>query len=317
VSTKAGQLQNHAALASAGQQHFESLLLKIVEHAYQVSPTDNLILTGGCALNSTFNGKVLQDTLFEELHVPPAPGDDGTAVGAALLAWSLDTGSVPERGQVMPYLGTTMDRSEVERCARYSGFRNTRRATPITARHIASRIAEGAVVAVAAGRAEFGPRALGNRSILADPRDPEMGDRINSRVKFRETFRPFAPAVLHSEGGTYFEHYRYSPYMSQTLRWRPEHARYVPAVVHHNGTGRVQSVIPAENSPIGSILESFAGLTGIPILLNTSLNVMGKPLCSTAGDAISCFTTSDIDLLLLDDLLIDKRLPDPNNDEII
>jgi carbamoyltransferase len=156
------------------------------------------------------------------------------------------------------------------------------------------------------GRSEFGPRALGNRSILADPRPADIQDRINHTVKFREGFRPFAPSILDEAGPDYFEAYRTSRYMERTLRFRPEVRRLVPGVVHADGTGRLQSVRREWNPRFHGLIEAFRALTGIPLLLNTSLNIMGKPIVHSLEDCLGLFLTTGIDVLVVDDILMEK-----------
>src|SRR5262249_54997606 len=167
-------------------------------------------------------------------------------------------------------------------------------------------LAQGKLVAWMQGRAEFGPRALGNRSILADPRPAAMKDKINSLVKFREEFRPFAPSILHEFGPDYFENYQESPYMERTLRFRDEVKDRVPAVVHVDGTGRLQTVKREWNERFFKLIEAFRQITGVPLLLNTSLNVMGKPIVHSVEDALALFFTTGLDALAIGDYLIEK-----------
>ncbi|MGH8532131.1 MAG: carbamoyltransferase C-terminal domain-containing protein, partial [Gammaproteobacteria bacterium] len=155
-------------------------------------------------------------------------------------------------------------------------------------------------------RAEFGPRALGNRSILADPRLSEMKDRLNREVKFREEFRPFAPAILHEYGEEYFENYQESPYMERTLRFKQEVRAKVPAVVHVDGTGRLQTVKREWNARFHALIEAFHRLTNVPLLLNTSFNIMGKPMVHTVEDALAVFFTTGMDALVIEDYLLEK-----------
>jgi carbamoyltransferase len=173
-------------------------------------------------------------------------------------------------------------------------------------RRTAELLAQGRIVGWMQGRAELGPRALGHRSILADPRRPDMKDRINSAVKFREEFRPFAPSILHEHGPEYFERYQDSPYMERALVFRPEVREKVPAVVHVDGTGRLQSVRREWCERFHQLLTDFHGITGVPLLLNTSFNVMGKPLVHSVEDAVAAFLTTGLDALVIDDYLIEK-----------
>jgi carbamoyltransferase len=170
----------------------------------------------------------------------------------------------------------------------------------------ADLLAEGKALGWIQGRAEFGPRALGNRSILADPRRGDVRDRINAIVKFREQFRPFAPSILDEHGCEYFESYQVSPYMERALVWRREVRSHVPAVVHVDGTGRLQSVRREWNEPLHALLSAFHRRTGVPVLLNTSLNVIGKPIVHTLEDALGLFCTTALDALIVDDVIIEK-----------
>jgi carbamoyltransferase len=297
-----------AALARAGQRVFEELLSQLCRNARELSRSTNLVLTGGCALNSSANGKLLARTGFDRLYVPSAPADDGNAIGAALLAYFEDHPSEsPKAKHQSPYLGSRMSGETLERTARVSGFRRVERLEPrALCDAVAEQLAAGALVGWVQGRAEFGPRALGNRSILADPRQAAMKDRINDAVKFREEFRPFAPAILAEHAATYFEDYQEAPYMERTLRWRPEVRGQVSAAVHVDGTGRLQTVHADWNPLFHGLLSRFYEKTGVPVLINTSFNVMGKPIVHSVEDAIAVFATSALDLLVIEEYLFAK-----------
>jgi carbamoyltransferase len=170
----------------------------------------------------------------------------------------------------------------------------------------AELLAAGKIIGWVRGRAEFGPRALGNRSILADPRSATIKKDINSRVKFREQFRPFAPAILHESGPEFFEDYEESPYMERTLRFRPEVVDRVPGVVHADGTGRLQTVKEEWNQPFYRLIAHFRELTGVPLVLNTSFNVMGRPIAHSVEDVLSVFLSSGIDAVFIDGILMEK-----------
>jgi len=265
-----------------------------------------LLLGGGCALNSAANGRLLADTPFEHLYVPSAPADDGTALGAAWLAWRQDHPRTPlPPGPLSPYLGSAIDTVRLKALLRHGGLPAERRPDDLE-EAVAAELAAGEIVAWMQGRAEFGPRALGNRSILADPRDPGMKTRINAGVKGRESFRPFAPAILDEYGPDYFHDYQTSPYMERALRFRSEIAARVPAVVHVDGSGRLQSVRREWNPRFHRLLTAFQRRTGVPLLLNTSLNRMGKPMVHSVEDAVALFLTSGIDLLVIDDWILRK-----------
>ena len=194
----------------------------------------------------------------------------------------------------------------LSRLLQFSGLEVERLDEEALCRVVADHLAAGRIVGWVQGRAEFGPRALGNRSILADPRSATVKDRINARVKFREEFRPFAPSILAEHGPAYFEDFQMSPYMERTLRFRDEVVARVPGVVHVDQTGRLQTVTVEDNPRFHRLISRFHEVTGVPVLLNTSFNVMGKPIAHSVEDAISVFYTSGIDLLVIEDHLIVK-----------
>lgn len=295
-----------ADLARCGQDVFEEMMLVPLAEARALSPSRNLVLTGGCALNSSFNGKALERAGFDALHVPSAPADDGNAVGAALLAWAHDHPDAPApRGVLSPYLGSSVPIEPLERIAAHEP-RMRRMEEAALIEETAGLLAAGKLVGWVQGRAEFGPRALGNRSILADPRSAGAKATINAKVKYREAFRPFAPAILAERGPDWFEAHQESPSMERALRWREEKRGLVPAVVHEDGTGRLQSVRRERNPRFHALIEAFDRLTGVPVLLNTSFNIMGKPILHTAEDALLMFHTTGIDVLVVEDWIMVK-----------
>lgn len=294
-------------LACSGQLVFEDWMTLLLKNLAAMELSDNLVLTGGCALNSTYNGMVLERTPFKRLHVFAAPADDGNAIGAALLAYRRDHPEwVPAAAVHTPYLGSSLSREVLKNVVQFdSGKHLTEH--PGTIHKVAARaLADGKIIGWVQGRAEFGPRALGNRSILADPRHPDIKDRINSRVKFREEFRPFAPAILHEHGPEYFENYQESPYMERTLRFRPEVIDRVPGVVHVNKTGRLQTVRREWNERFHALVQEFHALTGVPLVLNTSFNVMGKPIIHSVEDALAVLHTTGLDAVALEDYWVEK-----------
>jgi carbamoyltransferase len=297
-----------ADLAFTGQVVFSEIMERLLRHLHGLGLSRNLVLCGGCALNSSFNGTVLGRTPFEALHVPSAPGDDGNALGAALLAWQSDHAGepLPRRDSASPYLGSRASSETLAHLVRFGGFPKLRH-LPGTVHEEAARIvAEGGILGWFQGKAEFGPRSLGNRSILADPRSASMKERINARVKFREEYRPFAPSILHEHGPAYFEDYQESRYMERTLKVREEMRGRIPAVVHVDGTARLQTVKREWNPRFHALVERFHEITGVPALLNTSFNVMGKPIVHSVEDALATFLTSGIDALVIEDTLVEK-----------
>lgn len=297
--------QANADLAFTAQQVFEELLYEFLEQAHRRWGAENLILTGGCALNSSANGKILSSGPFKRLHVPMAPGDDGNSVGAALLDWQAAHPMERVPRFTSPYLGSSIADEAVARLSAFGISPDfVARDMDDLASHVADELAAGAVAGWMQGRAEFGPRALGSRSILADPRPHGIRDRLNASIKLREEFRPFAPSILHEHGPDYFEDYTYSPYMERTLRWRPGKAP--SGVCHVDRTGRLQSVTRDVNPAFHALLAAFHRKTGLPILLNTSFNVMGRPMVHDIEDAIGVFMTSDLDLLVLKNMVFRK-----------
>ncbi|MBV1857486.1 MAG: hypothetical protein KUG77_03675 [Nannocystaceae bacterium] len=296
-----------ADLAHTGQVVFGELLTALLTNALGHCPSPRLALAGGCALNSAWNGRITVDSPIEALHVPCAPGDDGNALGAALLAFHEDHRDVPvSSSAATPYLGSRLSQERIRQVVEYGGLGAEALCDAEMLPRVASMLADGKLVGWAQGRAEFGPRALGHRSILADPRDPGMKDRINGEVKFREGFRPFAPSILPEHGQAYFEDYQASPYMDRALRVRPEMRDRIPAVVHEDGTARLQTVNEEWAPRYARLLREFHRLTDVPILLNTSFNVMGKPIVHTVEDALAVFHTTGLDALVLEDTLIIK-----------
>ncbi len=296
-----------ADLAHTGQRYFSDLVIELCNALHLACPSQHLVLGGGCALNSACNGHLLEHTPFFQLHVPSAPADDGTALGAAWLAWHQDhPGQRYPAGLLSPYLGSGIDAPRLQALLRHGGL-DTEHHPGDLCPVVAQALMSGKLVGWMQGQAEFGPRALGNRSILADPRDPSMKDRINAQVKFRESFRPFAPAILDNHGPQYCHDYQSSPYMERALIFKTDAAKKVPAVVHVDGTGRVQSVRRDWNPGFYELLQCFHHLSGVPVLLNTSLNRMGKPIVQSVEDAVALFMTSGLDLLVIEDYVFRKR----------
>jgi carbamoyltransferase len=298
-----------ADLALAGQTVYSEVALDVLRDVERMNLSENLVLGGGCALNSSFNGQIVGKTSFKRLYVPSAPADDGNAVGAAMLAFRDGGGKLnkknPDHFQT-PFSGSSIDTGTLRRMERLGRISKLRHRPLTFIDETAARLAEGKLVAWIQGRAEFGPRALGNRSILADPRGRDMKERINARVKFREEYRPFAPSILHEHGDEYFEHYQETPYMERTLYWRTGVIDKVPAVVHEDRTGRAQTVKEEWNPIFYRLIKAFYQLTGVPILLNTSLNIMGKPIVHSIEDVLSLFYTTGLDVLVIHDYVIEK-----------
>jgi carbamoyltransferase len=301
------KLEELAEVAYTGQVFFADLVTQLLSHLREVTQCDNLTLAGGCALNSSFNGTVTQRTEFKQVYIPPAPADDGCALGAAWLAYH-ESSPQPQKPPKLlsPYTGSAIKDDAVDRLIRFNRSLNIKHLPDSITAETAQLLADGKLVGWAQGRAEYGPRALGNRSILADPRDVKMQNLINEKVKFREMFRPFAPSILHEYADEYFEHYQESPYMDKTLLVRKDKQKQIAAVCHVDGTGRLQTVKKEWNPRFYELIERFYQLTQVPVLLNTSFNIMGKPLVHSLEDALSVFMTTGLDVLVVNDYLITK-----------
>ena len=296
-----------ANIAYNGQLVYTELLSEYLNNVYQLNISENLVMSGGCCLNSSANGTITEKTGFKNLYVFSAPADDGNAIGAALLAYYED--HPDERrtpGFQSPYLGSELSQYKIEHLKRFGNFKKIKHYPDDIHYQAAKLLADGKIIGWVQGKAEFGPRALGNRSILADPRSPAIKDIINERVKFREEFRPLAPSILHEFGPEYFENYQETPYMERALRFKEEVKHKVPGVVHEDGTGRLQTVKKEWNERYYNLIKAFYELTSIPLVLNTSYNVMGKPIIHSVEDAIAVFCTSGLDALIIGDLLIEK-----------
>lgn len=296
-------------LAYTTQFFYIEIVNQLLGTFHAMVPSKNIVIGGGCALNSSYNGKILEHTPFKHLYVPSAPADDGNAIGAALLAYHNATPASHQGGHQSfqtPYLGSCIAGDRLDHFIQHGHVEHLRHLPKTICQETAKLLAQGKLVAWVQGRAEFGPRALGNRSLLAAPYPAKMKDKINAVVKFREGFRPFAPSILHEFGHQYFEHYQESPYMERALTFRDQVIDKVPAVVHANQTGRLQTVKPEWNPRFYALIKSFYDLVNIPLLLNTSFNVMGKPIVHSIEDAVGMFYTTGIDVLVIGDYLIEK-----------
>lgn len=299
-------LMKAADLAATGQAVYGYFLDQIVGDI-RSADIQSMVLTGGCALNSSYNGTIAGRLGYDRVFVPSAPADDGNAVGAAVLAWMLHTGAAAiPASDGSPFLGSTASGKTLDKVAASAGGLKVTDVCGHAAQAVAQRIAAGQIMGVMRGRAEFGPRALGNRSIIADPRPADMKDRINRLVKGREPYRPFAPVVLAEDAENWFERAHLSPYMSFTQPWKASVRSRVPAVVHEDGSGRLQTVDSVTSSWMTDLVQHFGQITETPVLLNTSLNIMGKPIVHSVEDALGMLVTSGLDAVLIEDLLVEK-----------
>ena len=305
-------LARRADLAWAGQRILEQALRHAVDHLHQLTGCDNLCIAGGVALNCVANGKLLRQGPFARIYVPPACGDSGTSIGAALWGHHQLAGRERHAGEsmVMRHAFWGRDYSEAEMREALGSLEGLAWERPADLpRQAAQLLAEGKVLAWFQGGSEIGPRALGHRSILADPRCPGMKDLINERVKHREGFRPFAPSVLAEHQADYFDHPRPSPFMLFVADVLPHQQEQIPAVTHVDGSARLHSVTRADSPRYHEVISAFAAATGVPVVLNTSFNDNGEPIVETPADALRCFLGTGIDELVLGPYLVHKKGP--------
>uniref|UniRef100_E6QWM3 Putative Carbamoyltransferase n=1 Tax=mine drainage metagenome TaxID=410659 RepID=E6QWM3_9ZZZZ len=294
----------HKSFARELQRRIEEAILHVIRHLRKVSGCRHLCLAGGVALNSVANGRLKAESGFEDIFVPPAPHDAGTSIGAAAYLHYYEDGLARPEPLNHAYLGQSFSEDAIEAEIRRCGLAVCRLADP--AQEAARRLVQGEVIGWFQGASEFGPRALGNRSILADPRTPEMKDQVNRRIKEREGYRPFAPSVLEEAAEAYFPGLGSSPYMLFVVPASDKARAEIPAVVHIDGTARPQ-IVSAEVNPLYHCLISyFAETTGVPAVLNTSFNVAGEPIVNTPADAIRCFFGSGLDALVMGPFLLEK-----------
>jgi carbamoyltransferase len=299
--------QFHMDVARSVQVVLEEILLEKTRYLHSKVPSENLCMAGGVALNVVANSRCLKEGPFKRLFVQPAAGDAGGSVGAAAIAHVRLTGEAPLRKQQSHvYLGPASTPEETYQIlkatsAKFHDFRG--RETELL-KFTVDQLVEGKIIGWAQGRMEFGPRSLGARSILADPRRPDMRDRINALVKMREAFRPFAPAVLESKASEHFDLAHPSPFMLETCQVISQID--LPAVTHVDNSARVQTVSPETNPRFAALLEEFERRTGCPILLNTSFNVRGEPIVCTIIHAMMCFVRSKIDFLVVEDFVLSQ-----------
>ena len=301
---------NHEDVAAALQECLERVVMHVCEHFGKETGLRRIALAGGVALNCTANGKLVRSGLFDEVYVQPVAGDDGVALGAALYRTSL-VQEIPNHRFPAPLFGPRYRQCEIEAALhRFDGKIQWRRIDSLeaTCACAARLIADGRVIAWFRGRMEYGPRALGNRSILADPRRPEMRDRVNAMVKKREAFRPFAPACAVEEAHCWFEVAAGTelPYMISVVDVRPELRALLPAITHVNGSARLQTVSENDNPDFHTLLRAVGKATGRQMVLNTSFNVKGQPIVSTPDEAIETFLGTGIEFLFLENFHVSR-----------
>jgi carbamoyltransferase len=294
---------HHRNIAASLQKCLEFHLFRILNDLHQRTGSTNLCVAGGVAYNSVANGLIQKNTPFRECFIQPAAGDSGTALGVAFHVWNTLLGHPREYVMQHAYLGPESSEAEMEQALHSFGV-SYQRYDDIEER-AADLLASGKIVGWFQDRMEFGPRALGNRSILADPRQEEIKDTLNRRIKHRESFRPFAPSVLEEYVDAYFEDAFASPFMQMVFKVRPEQRAKIPAIKHVDQTGRVQSVSKSVNPKFWRLIDAFRQRTGIPLLLNTSFNE-SEPIVCSPQDALHCFATTKMDALVLGNFLLSR-----------
>ena len=300
--------QEHKDLSATLQYLLNKAMLHIVSYWQQETQHDKLCMAGGVALNCTANGKILKNGIFDNIYIQPAAGDDGTSVGSALYQYYSNYPEAERKRGKMPFYGYSATRSEISRVL--IKFNNKIKAkrykTNKLLDEVTKFIMKGQVIAWMQSEMEFGPRALGHRSILADPRSSKMKDIINKLVKKRENFRPFAPAVKQEDANKYFdfENVRSLQYMLFVVPVKEKYRDKLPAITHINGSARIQTVNRDDNFLFWKLIDTFGKKSGIPILLNTSFNVKGQPIVRTAEDAITTFLSTGINVLVIDNYII-------------
>jgi carbamoyltransferase len=302
--------QRHRNLAAALQARLEEVYLGMLRKLATATRLKSICLAGGVAFNCVANGKIFESTPFEQVYVQPAAGDAGLAVGAAYYVWNQKLGKPRSFVMDHAYWGPQFPAREISVAIEASGlaragYRVAEMLGQELARHAAAIVADGKILGWFQGRAEWGPRALGNRSIVADPRRADMKEILNQRIKHREIFRPFAPSILAEATGEWFEKSHPSPFMTLAYAVRPEKRALIPAPTHVDGTGRLQTVTREANPRYHALISAFRDLTGVPVVLNTSFND-NEPIVCRPEEAIDCFLRTKMDALVLGDFLVTR-----------
>jgi carbamoyltransferase len=294
----------HKNIAYAVQDACEMAMMNVVRLAIEKTGCRNVCLAGGVVLNSKANGKIAASGMVEQIFVQPAASDDGVALGAALAPYLENNGRLPNKPMRHGYWGPSFDDESIEAALRIYKLRFTKLTDPAGA--AAELLSQGKILGWFQGRMEFGPRALGSRSILADPRDPEMNAKVNNAVKFREWWRPFAPSLKREAASEYLESATDSPFMILTAQVRPEKRAVIPAVTHVDGSARPQTVEKEINPLYWRLIDEFGKRTGVPVIMNTSFNLRGEAIVHTPTDAIRTFFSSGMDALVIGSFLVEK-----------
>ena len=307
----------HCDIAHSGQKIVEEIMVKMANHVQKSTGMKNLCVAGGVGLNCVANWRMLKESEFENIFIPPAAGDSGGSLGTAFYIYNTVCKEKRVFTMKHAYWGPSFDHQAIETALRaselpYDLICDESELIDTTARMIAN----GKVIAWFQGRLEFGPRALGSRSLLADARNPDMKDIINAKIKFREPFRPFAPAVLKENAHEYFDIPKDmdAPFMLLVPKVQADKREVLPSITHKDGTGRVQTVTEQDNGRYYRLIKRFGELTGTPVVINTSFNVRGEPIVNSPQDAIDTFVQTGIDVLVMGDFIITAKPTDVDYD---
>ena len=297
--------QWHIDLATSAQKFTEKVLFHLLNHLHQETGSENICITGGVAQNSVANGRLLENTPFKNIYIPSAGHDAGTSIGSALFLYNQLLGNSRMPEITSAYFGSKFNHEEIIKVLDKEGVTYTIVSDDDLFERVSDKLVDGGVVGWFQGRAEFGPRALGNRSILVDPRRKDAKDLLNEKIKRRESFRPFAPSILKEAVGEYFIQHDAVPFMEKVFDIKKEKYEQIPAVTHVDGTGRLQSVDKDVSPRYHRLISKFAEKTGVPILLNTSFNE-NEPIVNKPEEALACFLRTKMDLLVMENIIIER-----------
>jgi carbamoyltransferase len=295
----------HRDLAASIQAHTEQIIFHLLQHLHRQTGLDKVCIAGGVAQNSVANGKITRNTPFKEVYIPSAGHDAGTAAGAALWVHHVEQGQERTKPIWHAYTGAQFTNDEIKAILDAQKINYTEYNEKDLYEKVSNRLIDSGVVGWFQGRAEFGPRALGHRSILVDPRREDAKDLLNAKIKRRESFRPFAPSILEPFAEEYFEVTDKVPFMEKVFPIKPEKHKVIPAVTHVDGTGRLQTVIESESPRYYALIDTFRQKTGVPVLLNTSFNE-NEPIVNTPQEALDCFLRTKMDMLVMGNIVVER-----------
>jgi len=302
--------QRHRDIAASIQLRYEEVLLGMLNYLHKLSGNDALCISGGCAMNSVANGRVLRESPYKDIFIPPQPGDAGGAAGAAAYTYVSKSGNRMEFIPTQAYVGPSFAEDDfyddfVSKVEVIDDVSISRKDDEHLFSHVAEAISQGKVIGWFQGKMEWGPRALGNRSILSDPRRADMKDILNLKIKRRESFRPFAPSIASENVSDFFETDYDVPYMSMVFQIKKDKRPLIPAVTHVNGSGRLQTVCKEENEKYWNLIKAFEKITDVPIILNTSFNE-NEPIVCQPAEALDCFLRTKMDLLVAGNVVVER-----------